>query len=130
MLPSGLRFAYELEIEITPALSLSAGELDNLILDGLFALDEQGILFPGVNTPSAGLRLIEAGIGAVGYARTGNAAPADEAYRRLMQRKGRVTKTSRQLEARLEEAAASLGAALLCQRNAGGEAGQPGRQVP
>jgi len=114
--PDTHQFGFELELEISSILTLSAGELCVLVVNALFAMDEQGLLFPGVTTPDADNRLKSAKMGAIGYARTGIAAPVGERYRRLILRKGRVPKSSRQLGERLEEAVSTMMTNLLHQR--------------
>src|SRR5262249_26035546 len=81
--PQFHRYAFELEMEINSILTFSAGELGALVGDGLFAMDDLGILFPGVKSPDVGDRLTSIRIGAVGYGR-GFAAPTGDAYRRLI----------------------------------------------
>jgi hypothetical protein len=98
---------------ISSALTFSAGELCALVTDGLFALDELGILFPGVKSPDIGNRLTSISMGAVGY-RRGLAAPTGDAYRRLIfGPKRRTSKANRELKERLEDASVSLGEAMI-----------------
>jgi hypothetical protein len=111
--PEVLRFNFELAIEITTALTLSAGELAKLIGNGLFALDTQAALFPGLTSPEE--RLLSVTVEAVGYERSGRATPIDEAYRRLMTGRGRPSRAKRELQERLVEAAEALEAAVLLQ---------------
>lgn len=42
------QFLFELELEIGSGLGFSAGELCELVVDGLFALDDEGKLFRGI----------------------------------------------------------------------------------
>ena len=46
--PGTYQTAFEMRLGINSALTFSSGELSTFVLDGLFALDEQGRLFPGV----------------------------------------------------------------------------------
>ena len=115
--PDTRRFSFELTVEITSSLSISAGELSELLLDGIFALDEEGILFPGVTIPANGYRLIDGSIRLAGYARPGGLADPDAAYHALMAGKGRRPSTATQkIGDRLRKAAAELHAAVLRQR--------------
>lgn len=115
--PATNRFAYELELEISSALTFSAGELGALALDGLFSLDGEGRLFPGITSPDAGNRLIGVQIGAIGYERRGTAAPIGDRYRRLVLKpRGRITKATRDLGDRLEQAVDTVSEGLIHQR--------------
>jgi hypothetical protein len=49
--PTKHRYVFELMVDIDSAVGLSAGELAALVVEGLFALDQQGVLFPGLTTP-------------------------------------------------------------------------------
>jgi hypothetical protein len=110
------RYCFEMEMEVNSVLTFSAGELCALVGDGLFALDDLGILFPGVKNPDVGDRLTRIRIGATGYMR-GLAAPTGDAYRRLMfGPKPRASKTNRALKQRLEEASTDLGEAMIYAR--------------
>ena len=99
------RYCFEMEMEVSSALTFSAGELCVLVTDGLFALDDMGILFPGVQKPDVGDRLISIRMGATGYMR-GLAAPTEDAYRRLMfgPKPPRTSKANRVLRERLDRA--------------------------
>ena len=102
--PATRRFAFELELEVSSVLGFSIGELGALALDGLFVLDGEGRLFPGVTTPDAGNRLAAGKIGAIGYTRHAN-TPSEDRYTQLvLQRKGRPTKSIRNLDDRLTQA--------------------------
>jgi hypothetical protein len=114
--PRTHRFLFELELEISSALSMSAGEMGVLIGDGLFALDDQELLFPGVSTPAAEVRLLSVALGAIGYKTWGRAAPISKAYRQLIDRAERTTKGNRNLGERLDYALGTIGAAQLNQR--------------
>ncbi len=114
--PDAYRFGFELELEISSVLTFSAGELCALVVDALFTIDEQGKLFPGVTTPDSANRLKSVKMRSIGYARIGSALPVEERYRRLILRKGRVSKTSRTLGGRLEAAAATMMTNMLHQR--------------
>lgn len=114
--PRSHTFAFELEMEVSSALTFSAGELCALVTDCLFAADELGILFPGVKSPDVGNRLTMISMGAIGYKR-GLAAPVDDAYRQLMSGpKRRISKANRELKERLEEASLELSEAMIYTR--------------
>ena len=81
--PKTHEYCFELTIEITSAFSMAAGEIGMLVSEGLFALDEQGALFPGVGSPEPLARLLTAKATAIGYASRGRDAPTGNAYRRL-----------------------------------------------
>jgi len=66
----GRRFTFELEIEINPMLGLPDGEMASLILDGIFELDDRGVLFPGVTVPHAGERLFAVSLKSIGSTRS------------------------------------------------------------
>lgn len=92
-------------------LSLSPGEISSLFVDGLFALDEQGLLFPGVTVPE--YRLHIAGMEPIGYERTG---PLEDARNSMVASPNDLPKDRRVLSRRLEAADNSLDAAILRQR--------------
>ena len=107
------RYCFEMEMEINSVLTFSAGELCALVTDGLFALDDMGALFPGVNNPDVGERLTSIRMGATGYMR-GLAAPIEDAYRQLMfGPTPRTTKANRALRERLDNARTDLGEAMI-----------------
>jgi hypothetical protein len=106
------QFLFELELEISSALGFSAGELCELVIDGLFALDKKGRLFPGITTPNSENRLKRVTMGATGYGQSSRYHPVHNRYRRSMHRARRVTKTVD----RLENAACILMINLIPQR--------------
>ena len=59
------KFVFELTLGIDSSLSHSGGELATLILDGIFALDDRGLLLPGLTEPVDRLQL--ASCGATGF---------------------------------------------------------------
>ena len=107
-----LQFLFELELEIGSALGFSAGELCELVIDGLFALDDEGRLFPGITTPNTENRLKRVTMGATGYGQSDRYHPVHSRYRQSMHRARRVTKTVD----RLEDAACILMMNLIPQR--------------
>lgn len=113
--PPSQHFLFEIEVGVSSALALSSGELAMLISDGLSALDDRGLLFPGVTTPDRGNRLLGVKIGAIGYQRFGRTGPADEAYRRLFMGRGR-RRSHRSLGERLDSRIVELSAGLINQR--------------
>jgi hypothetical protein len=115
--PDTRRFSFELTVEITSSLAISAGELSELMADGLLALDEEGILFPGVSIPANGYRLLDVGIRHTGYARPGNLVEPNAAYRAMMAGNAhRPGKAGQQMGERLRNAAAEVHAGILRQR--------------
>lgn len=114
---AGRRFSFELTVEITDTLCLTAGDMSELLLDGLLALDEEGILFPGVTVPGNGDRLLDVGIKLVGYARPAGLGNGNDAYRALMAAPSRkADKESLEIGERLRGAAAQMHASVLRQR--------------
>jgi len=65
-LRKGRHFVFEVELEINPTLYLAPGELATLLLDGLFALDEDDRLFPGATDPE---RILSASAMSCGHSR-------------------------------------------------------------
>jgi hypothetical protein len=112
--PGTYQYAFEMRLGINSALTLSAGELSALVLDSLFALDEQGTLFPGVTEPEDRLRM--ASMDAIAYERLGRSVPYGDAYDRLIKSIGRAARGKRELKDKLDEAVAKLGATMLRQR--------------
>jgi hypothetical protein len=110
-------YCFEVEMEVNSALTFSAGELCALVTDGLFALDDMGLLFPGVQNPDVGDRLTSIRMGATGYMR-GLAAPTEDAYRRLMfgPKLPRTSKANRVLRERLEDARTDLSELMIYAR--------------
>jgi len=105
-------YTFELSLEINRALLFSSGEVTNLVLDALFALDKQGLLFPGVTTPEK--RLLSAGMEATGYERS--AAPAGGVSTRLMNASETRSKGKHAFKDGLWEAVSRLDTAVLHQR--------------
>jgi hypothetical protein len=112
--PGTHEYIFELKLGINSVLGLSAGELSNLVLDGLFALEDQGLLFPGVTEPEDCLRM--AGMEPLGYRRSASEGLGDGAYRQLLASLRPPTGRKRELKDRLDEACETLGAAILRQR--------------
>jgi|SRR3984885_15155498 hypothetical protein len=65
--PDTHHYIFDLTVGINSALTFSAGKISTLFVDALFALDEQGLLFPGVTVPEDRLRM--AGMELIGYQR-------------------------------------------------------------
>ena len=112
--PTTLHFLYELDVEITSMLSISSGELGMMLADGLFALDGEGLLFPGATIPET--RLHRATIGAIGYSRYDRSPPLGAAYRHLLNREPAAGDPDRALFDLTEGALATIGAASMKQR--------------
>jgi hypothetical protein len=112
--PDTYQYVFEIKLGINSALTLSSGELSTFVLDDLFALEEQGMLFPGVTEPPDRLRM--ASMDAIGYERSGRSVPYGEAYDRLIKSIGRAARGKRELKEKLDEAEAKLGATMLRQR--------------
>jgi hypothetical protein len=104
-------YIFELTLGIHTALGLSAGELSTLIVDGLFILEDRGLLFPGVTEPEDRLRM--AGMQPIGYQRSERVSAADGAYRQLSGNRRPPTGRKRELKDTLDEAVETLGAAML-----------------
>ena len=66
--PGTNEYIFELMLGINSALRFSSGELSTLVVNALFALDEQGQLFPGITEPEDCLRM--ASMQPVGYRRS------------------------------------------------------------
>ena len=116
-LPGSRYFNFELGITVTTALGLAAGELAELLVEGLLALDQQQALFPGVTKPGTGERLIKASVVPMGYARPDEASHLKEAFQDLMARKDRrEAKQATYITDRLHFTAAGLHACVLRQR--------------
>jgi hypothetical protein len=102
-------------IGIDSAITLSSGEVGGFLVDGLFVLDREGVLFPGLVRPEH--RLLEVMIGAIGYHRFGRTVPIGDAYRRLItEKEGRAARGKRSLKERLDDASAVIHAGLLTQQ--------------
>ena len=115
--PDSHSFTFELELEVSTALSLSPGDLCSLVLPALFELDIQGVLFPGVKSPGIRNRLISANMKATGYCRGDTVPPIDEVYRNLMSRtRRRKSESGQGLSERLHGVAVTLGTAVLNQQ--------------
>ena len=112
--PNTHDYAFQLTLEINSALTFSSGDVADLVVDALFALDKQGVLFPGVTNPEKRLR--GASIEAVGYERSEDDALADGVYRSLMITPEPPSKVKRALRDRLWEAINTMGASVLHQR--------------
>jgi hypothetical protein len=106
-------YVFELTLGINSALMFSAGALSTLVLDGLFALEEQDLLFPGVTEPEDRLRI--ASMDAIGYERSGRSSPIGDADRRLLADPRDLPKGQRDLKGRLDEALAKMEAVILRQ---------------
>jgi hypothetical protein len=109
--PGTNEFIFELTLGINSVLGLSPGELSTLVVDGLFALEDQGLLFPGVTEPEDCLRM--AGMQPIGYQRSERVPAADGAYRQLIANRRPPTGRKRELKDTLDEAVDALGAAML-----------------
>ena len=94
--PGTNEYIFELMLGINSALGFSSGELSTLVVNALFALEDQGLLFPGVTEPEDCLRM--ASMQPVGYRRSALEAPAARAGRRL------PTGRKRELKNRLDDA--------------------------
>jgi hypothetical protein len=112
--PGTYQFAFEMRLGINSALTMSSGELSTFVLDALFALDEQGTLFPGVTEPEDRLRM--ASMDAIAYERLRRSVPYGDAYDRLIKSIGRAARGKRELKEKLDEAVVKLGATMLRQR--------------
>lgn len=106
--PGTNEYIFELMLGINSALGFSSGELSTLVVNALFALEEQGQLFPGITEPEDSLRM--ASMQPVGYRRSALDAQAARTGRRL------PTRRKRELKNRLDDAVQMLDAAQLRQR--------------
>lgn len=112
--PDTHRYMFEMLVDIDRAVIFSAGELAALIVDGLFALDQQAALFPGITSPEN--RLATVSLGAIGHRRRARAAPVDQAYSRLMTSNWRPGREDRSLKDDLEKAGEQMIGIILRQR--------------
>jgi hypothetical protein len=110
--PDTHHYVFELTLGINSVLTFSAGDISTLFVDGLFALDEKGLLFPGVTVPEDRLRI--AGMQPIGYERSARGEPLGSAYRNLMMEK--LPKWRLQLRERLDETVGAMDYAVLRQR--------------
>ena len=81
ILPSGRRYSFEVDMEIDNSLGLTPGELSAFLLDALFDLDHQGLLFPGITEPKAGARVLSGSVAPTGYRRGVNQGTYTAAHR-------------------------------------------------
>ena len=109
------KFVFELTLGIDSSLSYSGGELATLILDGIFALDDRGLLFPGVTEPVDRLQL--ASCGATGFERTDRSGPIDRAYEQLIAPRRRVSDAQLEFQQRLDAALTETTASMLRQNS-------------
>jgi hypothetical protein len=112
--PGTREYVFELRLGINSVLTLSAGELSTLVLDGLFTLEEQDLLFPGVTQPEDRLR--RASMEPSGYGRSAHAAPISGKYARWMASLRPATGRRRELKYRLDDAVEALSSAMVRQR--------------
>src|SRR5271165_738617 len=82
--PRGRRFAFNVELEVNRRLVFSAGDLAELLGDGMISLDHAGLMFPGVSIPKAGDRLLNVSVMVTGFARDDASAAVDARYAELM----------------------------------------------
>jgi hypothetical protein len=111
--PDTHHYVFEMTVGIHSALAFSPGEISTLFVDRLFALDEEGKLFPGVTAPEDRLRL--AGMEPIGYERSRQRGPGD-AYTTALAILDHPSKSKRELGERLDTAIETIDAAILRQR--------------
>jgi hypothetical protein len=114
-LPKCRQYEFKVELGLNPRYALSAGEMAEFLADGLLAVDEAGLLFPGVSIPGHGERLWRVSVEALGFARTATATESDRSIRLLAARAPRNKSDQRRWDS-LTEAGAELGVAILRQR--------------
>ncbi|MDE2343398.1 MAG: hypothetical protein KGL63_08425, partial [Betaproteobacteria bacterium] len=68
-LPTGRTYHFEVSFELTDALSFVPGELGTYLAEALFELDSANLLFPGLQRPEPGKRILGVSIQQTGYAR-------------------------------------------------------------
>ncbi|MDE2392072.1 MAG: hypothetical protein KGL65_10745, partial [Rhodospirillales bacterium] len=68
-LPTGRTYNFEVSVELTDALSFVPGELSTYLAEALFELDRADLLFPGLQRPGPGKRVLGVSIQQMGYAR-------------------------------------------------------------
>ncbi len=80
---------YDLRVrlDITATLDIPIAEVGGLVIDGLFALDDQGLLFPGITIPDGPERLVNASVHVEGYSRPSVVPPVNKAFEKLMGRR-------------------------------------------
>ncbi|MDE2239768.1 MAG: hypothetical protein KGJ73_07530 [Rhodospirillales bacterium] len=75
-LPTGRTYNFEVSLELTDALSFVPGELGTYLAEALFELDRANLLFPGLQRPEPGKRILSVSIQQTGYAHRPGAAEA------------------------------------------------------
>ena len=110
--PGTHHYIFDLTIGINSALTFSAGEISTLFVDALFALDKQGLLFPGATVPEDRLRL--AGMEPIGYERSRRSEPIGETYLSLPPQE--LPKWRLKLRDRMDEAIGAIDVATARQR--------------
>ena len=108
--PSTYKYRLELEIGVTSMIALSSGEMCDLIALGLFALDREGRLLPGVTLPNNVFGLVSTRITPVGYERQISLREAESVSRRraAQSARNRLTETDAKLIDDLEVARDNL----------------------
>jgi hypothetical protein len=112
---TGRRFSFSVGIDINPHYGFTYAELMELLSDGLFAMDEAGLLFPGVSIPGEGERLFGVSVGPLDQLVSRRPPKADDSYEALLRRR-RVSAADETLGSELYEAAMAVGVGLLRQR--------------
>ena len=105
-------YTFDLTVGINSVLTFSAGEISTLFVDALFALDEQGVLFPGATVPEDRLRM--AGMEPIGYQRSRRSPPLRGTYRSLLPEE--LPKWRLKLINRMDEVVGAIDAATARQR--------------
>jgi hypothetical protein len=112
---TGRRFSFSVRIDINPHFGFTYAELMELLSDGLFAMDEAGLLFPGVSIPGDGQRLFGVRVGPLDQLASLRPPKADVSYEALLKRR-RVSAADETLGSELYDAAMAIGIGLLRQR--------------
>jgi hypothetical protein len=110
------RYTFDLELEVDRSFAFAAGDLAELLGEGMITLDHAGLMFPGVSLPPTGRLLLNVSVQATGFARGGIPAPADpQATKPTKPAAGRRQKRDGIVE-QLDSVIVWLGPATLRQR--------------
>src|SRR5450759_4114140 len=92
--PGTRQYDLHVSLTITSDLDVSPLYIGSMLLDGIFAIDDAGLLFPGVTWPPPQERLVDVTVGVEAIARPSDLPTTNAAYQRLM---GRARKRPQKL---------------------------------